>query len=60
MSEIIEGLSSTVPLLPGDIIFTGTPSDVRMALDPPRFLEPGDMVVTTLGSVGSITTTYTY
>ncbi len=59
VSEIIEGVSSIVPLLPGDIIFTGTPSGVGMALDPPQFLKPGDVVVTTLGSVGSITTTCT-
>ncbi len=59
VGEIIEGLSSIVPMLAGDIIFTGTPSGVGMALNPRRFLTPGDVVVTTLGCVGSITTTCT-
>jgi 2-keto-4-pentenoate hydratase/2-oxohepta-3-ene-1,7-dioic acid hydratase in catechol pathway len=40
--------------LPGDVIFTGTPSGVGGARKPPRFLSPGDVVTTTIDGVGSI------
>ena len=56
---LIECLSSIVTLVPGDVIFTGTPSGVGMARTPPRFLAPGDVLVSTIEGVGSITTTMT-
>jgi 2-keto-4-pentenoate hydratase/2-oxohepta-3-ene-1,7-dioic acid hydratase in catechol pathway len=55
--ELIEKLSAILPLLPGDVIFTGTPSGVGMARTPPRFLQPGDVLVSTIEGIGSITTT---
>lgn len=42
--ELIEYLSSIVTLLPGDVILTGTPSGVGVGLDPPVYLEPGQVV----------------
>lgn len=56
---LIECLSSIVTLLPGDVIFTGTPSGVGAARKPPRFLAPGDVLVSTIEGIGSITTTMT-
>jgi 2-keto-4-pentenoate hydratase/2-oxohepta-3-ene-1,7-dioic acid hydratase in catechol pathway len=56
---LIECLSGIVTLLPGDVIFTGTPSGVGMARKPPRFLAPGDVLVSTIEGIGSITTTMT-
>jgi 2,4-didehydro-3-deoxy-L-rhamnonate hydrolase len=35
--KLIQELSSVLPLLAGDIIFTGTPDGVGMARQPPRF-----------------------
>ena len=32
-------------LEPGDVIFSGTPGGVGLAMDPPRFLKTGDVVV---------------
>lgn len=55
--ELIEKLSAITPLLPGDVIFTGTPSGVGMARTPPRFLQPGEVLVSTIEGIGSITTT---
>lgn len=52
---IVAYLSSIVELLPGDVIFTGTPSGVGGARKPPEFLQPGDVVVSTLHGVASIT-----
>ncbi len=59
VSALIECLSGIVTLLPGDVIFTGTPSGVGMARKPPRFLAPGDVLVSTIEGIGSITTTLT-
>jgi 2,4-diketo-3-deoxy-L-fuconate hydrolase len=56
---LIECLSGIVTLLPGDVIFTGTPSGVGVARKPPRFLAPGDVLVSTIEGIGSITTTLT-
>ncbi|GAA3732334.1 fumarylacetoacetate hydrolase family protein [Leifsonia bigeumensis] len=44
--ELIVYLSGVLPLLPGDVILTGTPSGVGMGQRPPAFLKPGDTVVT--------------
>ena len=52
---LVSYLSSIVELLAGDVIFTGTPSGVGGARKPPEFLKPGDVVVSTLEGVGSIT-----
>lgn len=59
VGSLIEQLSSILPLLPGDLIFTGTPSGVGMARDPQRFLSPHDVVVTTIDGLGLITTAMT-
>jgi 2,4-didehydro-3-deoxy-L-rhamnonate hydrolase len=54
---LVERLSSIVTLLPGDLVFTGTPSGVGMARTPPRYLRPGDEVVSTIEGIGSLRTT---
>ncbi len=49
---IISYLSTIVELLPGDVIYTGTPGGVGMSHKPPTFLKPGDVLVSTLDGVG--------
>jgi 2-keto-4-pentenoate hydratase/2-oxohepta-3-ene-1,7-dioic acid hydratase in catechol pathway len=44
VAELIEYISRSITLEPGDIIATGTPSGVGVFRDPPVFLEPGDRV----------------
>ena len=39
-------LSQAMTLMPGDMIFTGTPGGVGMAMKPPSFLKAGDVVRT--------------
>ena len=51
---LIEHISSILRLLPGDLIFTGTPEGVGYARTPPRLLTTGDVVVTTNEGVGVI------
>ena len=42
--QIISYLSGIVQLLPGDVIFTGTPGGVGAARKPPVFLKKGDVL----------------
>jgi len=52
--RLIESLSRIVRLLPGDIIFTGTPSGVGIGRSPQRFLSPGETLVTWIDGIGEI------
>lgn len=52
--EIIERLSKITPLLPGDVIFTGTPPGVQVGRVPQRFLAPGDELVTYEQGIGEM------
>jgi 2,4-didehydro-3-deoxy-L-rhamnonate hydrolase len=52
VGEIIARLSQLCILLPGDLIFTGTPSGVGSLRTPPRFLAPGDVIVTEIEGLG--------
>jgi len=53
--ELIEYLSSITPLLPGDIISTGTPPGVGLGRTPKRWLRPGETVTVTVEGLGSLT-----
>jgi acylpyruvate hydrolase len=52
--ELVAFLRETCTLEPGDLILTGTPSGVGMALDPPQFLAPGDVVKIEIERLGAI------
>jgi acylpyruvate hydrolase len=54
IDEVIDFISQTCTLVPGDLILTGTPSGVGMAMDPPRFLGSGDVVRIEIEGLGSI------
>lgn len=51
---IVEQLSAILPLLPGDVIFTGTPAGVGAARKPPEFLQEGDVVESWIEGIGTI------
>ncbi|MBI2709075.1 MAG: fumarylacetoacetate hydrolase family protein [Actinobacteria bacterium] len=51
---LVAELSAVLPLLPGDVIFTGTPAGVGVARQPPRFLRPGDTLESWIEGVGRI------
>jgi 2-keto-4-pentenoate hydratase/2-oxohepta-3-ene-1,7-dioic acid hydratase in catechol pathway len=53
---LISKLSSIVSLFPGDVIFTGTPAGVGVALNPPRFLQPRDTLLSTVEGIGTLRT----
>jgi 2,4-diketo-3-deoxy-L-fuconate hydrolase len=52
--ELISRLSAILPLLPGDVIFTGTPAGVGVARTPQRFLVAGDELVSTIEGIGEL------
>ena len=56
---LISFISETITLEPGDCIATGTPPGVGAGQKPPRFLQPGDVVVVEVDNVGRLTTTMT-
>jgi 2-keto-4-pentenoate hydratase/2-oxohepta-3-ene-1,7-dioic acid hydratase in catechol pathway len=53
--SLIAFLSGSTTLLPGTVIFTGTPEGVGMAATPPRWLRPGDVVSVEIGGIGTLT-----
>lgn len=52
---LIEHLSSITPLLPGDVVSTGTPYGVGLGRTPKRWLKPGETVCITVEGLGSLT-----
>jgi 5-carboxymethyl-2-hydroxymuconate isomerase len=50
---IVAHVSEFMTLDPGDVIFTGTPSGVGAAMDPPRYLRPGDVVELSVDGLGT-------
>ncbi|MEU1511175.1 fumarylacetoacetate hydrolase family protein [Streptomyces sp. NPDC005811] len=52
--RLVAYLSEFCTLLPGDLIFTGTPAGVGNRRTPQRFLTPGDELVSRIGGVGEM------
>jgi 2-keto-4-pentenoate hydratase/2-oxohepta-3-ene-1,7-dioic acid hydratase in catechol pathway len=51
---LIAFLSGSTTLLPGTVIFTGTPHGVGFARQPPRWLAPGDRVTVEIEKIGAL------
>ncbi len=56
-ATVIETLSRSMRLEPGDIIATGTPNGVGYVRNPPEYLLPGDIVECEIESIGTIRNT---
>ncbi len=50
--EIVSYISQVCMLLPGDVIFTGTPDGVGLGRKPPVYLRPGDVTEVEIGGLG--------
>ena len=44
IKKIVSFVSEYMTLLPGDVIMTGTPPGVGAGMNPPQWLNPGDVV----------------
>lgn len=53
-SFLISYLSTFAALAPGDVIATGTPIGAGVRFDPPRYLQPGDVVEVEVTGVGTL------
>ena len=51
--QLVSYISRFMTLVPGDVISTGTPSGVGLGLEPPRFLNPGDVVELGIDQLGT-------
>ena len=54
VAELISQLSEVLPLLPGDIVFTGTPAGVGYGMKPPRYLRPGQTLISRIDGIGEL------
>ncbi|HEU5392040.1 MAG TPA: fumarylacetoacetate hydrolase family protein [Streptosporangiaceae bacterium] len=50
----VANLAASVPLLPGDVIFTGTPAGVGLGRDPQRWLSDGDVLTGHIEGIGGM------
>ena len=52
VADLIAYVSGVCTLVPGDLIFTGTPSGIGYARDPQVFLKPGDVIEVEIEGIG--------
>ena len=52
VGRILSYISAITPLLPGDVIATGSPEGSGAQRQPPRWLKPGDTVEVEIEKVG--------
>jgi 2-keto-4-pentenoate hydratase/2-oxohepta-3-ene-1,7-dioic acid hydratase in catechol pathway len=54
VSQLVTELSAVLPLLPGDVIFTGTPAGVGATRKPPRYLAAGQVLESWIEGIGTL------
>ena len=52
--QMIEFISASITLEPGDVVATGTPAGVGFARKPPVFLKPGDVMEVNIDRIGGL------
>jgi 2-keto-4-pentenoate hydratase/2-oxohepta-3-ene-1,7-dioic acid hydratase in catechol pathway len=52
--RLVAELSAVLSLWPGDVIFTGTPAGVGATRNPARFLQPGQVLESSIAGIGTI------
>jgi 2-keto-4-pentenoate hydratase/2-oxohepta-3-ene-1,7-dioic acid hydratase in catechol pathway len=51
---VLEWISSIITLQPGDMLSSGTPGGIGAFMDPPRYLQPGDVVKIAEDTIGEL------
>jgi 2,4-didehydro-3-deoxy-L-rhamnonate hydrolase len=54
VSELIAQISAVCPMLPGDVLFTGTPPGVGLARKPQEYLQPDTTLVSEIEDIGKL------
>lgn len=57
VEKLVSFLSNLMTLEPGDVVLTGTPGGVGVAMTPPTFLKDGDVVRIEIDKVGALENT---
>jgi 2,4-didehydro-3-deoxy-L-rhamnonate hydrolase len=52
--RLVAELSAVLPLLPGDVVFTGTPSGIGVLRQPSKFLAPGQVLESWVEGIGTL------
>jgi 2-keto-4-pentenoate hydratase/2-oxohepta-3-ene-1,7-dioic acid hydratase in catechol pathway len=52
--QLVSYISRFMTLLPGDVVATGTPAGVAMGMEPPRWLQAGDLVECCVEGLGAL------
>lgn len=58
--QLVAQLSAIAPLLPGDLIFTGTPGGVGLARKPQRWIQPGEVLRSYIEGIGELEQRFTH
>jgi 2-keto-4-pentenoate hydratase/2-oxohepta-3-ene-1,7-dioic acid hydratase in catechol pathway len=53
--QVIAYMSAVLPLLPGDVIVSGTPGGVGAKRNPPLWMKAGDVVEVEISQIGILT-----
>ena len=54
VQKLVAFLSNLMTLEPGDVVLTGTPGGVGVAMNPPQFLKDGDVVTIEIDQIGTL------
>ena len=52
--QLVSYISRFMTLLPGDVVATGTPAGCAMGMNPPRYLQAGDLVECGVEGLGGL------
>jgi 2-keto-4-pentenoate hydratase/2-oxohepta-3-ene-1,7-dioic acid hydratase in catechol pathway len=59
VAALIEKITATITLYPGDLVFTGTPAGIGAGREPQWFLQPGDVLESWVEGIGTLRQTFT-
>jgi 2-keto-4-pentenoate hydratase/2-oxohepta-3-ene-1,7-dioic acid hydratase in catechol pathway len=58
VARLVAELSKVITLYPGDLLFTGTPEGVGLGRKPPKYIQPGQVLVSRAEGIGELRQTF--